>query len=142
MLSPSGVDSPSNLRRHNFPRQVLKFIPSRFWKLVPYKVRTSLPSFIQSYSSQGLINGLSSANRHGRSPPTKFFQSPAEFIFQIPNGFYLSNPQQSLSSLSPAKSIIKVLSRPLVKLRPSISSTEQFLGRSSRIYFPKTKLHS
>ena len=97
MLSPSGVDSPSILKRHNFPRQVLKLIPSRFWKLVPCRIRTSLPSFIQSYSSQGLITGLSSANCHGRSPSARFFQSPAgvclwyspaEFIIIIPSGIH------------------------------------------------------
>ena len=95
MLSPSGVDSPLILKRHNFPRQVLKLIPSRFWKLVPCRIWTSLPSFIQSYSSQRLITGLSSANCHGKSPSAKFFQSPAEFIIIIPNGVHHWNPQRS-----------------------------------------------
>ena len=133
ILSPSGVDSPSNLRRHNFPWQALKLIPSRFWKLVPYRIRTSLPSFIQSYSSQGLITGLSSTNRHGRSPSTRFFQSPAEFIFQspaefisgIPNGVYHHYPQRnsSLKSSSAGPSsktsaeylFHKTIPRPIVK---------------------------
>ena len=128
ILSPSGVDSPSILKRHNIPRQVLKLIPSRFWKLVPCRIRTSLPSFIQSYSSQGLITGLSSANCHGRSPSANFFQSPAGVL-------PLLFPKQSLSS---SKSSTGLPS----KLRQSISSTEHFSGRSSRIYFPKTKIHS
>ena len=102
-------------KRNSYPQQVLKLIPSKFWKLVPCRIRTSLPSFIQSYSSQGLITGLSSANCHGRSPSAKFFQSPAEFIFGIPSGVYLWYPQQSLSSLSQVESIIEVLSIPLIK---------------------------
>ena len=99
ILSPSRVGSPLILKGHNIPRQVLKLIPSRFWKLIPCRVRTSLPSFIQSYSSQGLITGLSSANCHGRSPSAKFFLSPAEFI---------KVPQHNLSTQSPAEFIIVI----------------------------------
>ena len=82
-------------------QQTLKHIPSRFWKLIPCRARTSLPRFIQSYSSQGLITGLSSANCHGRSHSPKFFLPPAEFIrvpqhslsIQSPRGAYLCYPQ-------------------------------------------------
>ena len=107
VLSPSGVDSPSILKKPNIPRQVLKLIPSRFCKLIPCEERTSLPSLFRVISSQGLITGLSSAKSHGRPLSAKFFQSPAEPIFGI--------PKQSLSLESPAESIIKVLNRPLSK---------------------------
>ena len=100
-----------------YPQQVLKLIPCR--------VRTSLPSFIQSYSSQGLITGLSSAICPGRSPSAQFFHSPAGvYLWYSPAGVYLwyspaqfifGVPRRSLSSLSPAESIIEVLSRPLIK---------------------------
>ena len=71
--------------------------PVRFWKVFPRRARTSLPSFIQSYSSQRLITGLSSANNHKRSHSPEFFLSPAEFIKSfpaqlinmIPRGVYL-----------------------------------------------------
>ena len=124
ILSPSRVGPPSILKRHNIPRQVLKLIPSRFWKLVPCKVRTSLPSFIQSYSSQGLITGLSSAICHGRSPSVKFFLFPsgvcpwcsqAEFIFLIPSGIHHWSPQQASHQISAKYLCHRAIPRQVVK---------------------------
>ena len=85
-------------------------------KLIPCKVRTSLLSlYSELFPLKDLQLGYPQLKNHRRSPPAKFLRSPAEFI-------------------------IKVLNRPLVKSRPNISSTEQLPGRSSRIYFPKTKI--
>ena len=78
-----------------------KLIPSRFWKLVPYRVRTSLPSFIQSYSSQGLITGLSSANRPRRSS-----SYPQRSSSKVPQHNLSTHPQRSLSLSSPEEFII------------------------------------
>ena len=95
VLSPSRVDSPSILKRHNIPWQVLELILSRFWKLVPCRIRTSLPSFIQSYSSQGVITGLSSANDHGRASSAKFFHSPAGvYLWCSPAEFNIIIPSE------------------------------------------------
>ena len=112
-----------------FPQESGIHLPSR--KLTPHRVRTSLPSLIHRYSSQGLITGLSSANYHGRSPSAKFFLSPSEFIIVIPSGVYHYYPQRNPSLESSAG-----LSS---KLQQSISATEQLPGRSSRIYFPRRK---
>ena len=124
------------------PQEIWNPYPQQVLKLIPCKVRTYLPGFIQSYSSQGFITGLSSANCHGKSPSAKFFlspaefikvpqhnlstQSPTEFIIVIPRGVYHCHPLRSLSLLSPAESIIEILSGALVKFQQSISSHRVF----------------
>ena len=91
-----------------------KLVPSKVLKGIPRRVRTPLPGFIQSYSSQRLITGLSSANNQVRSRSPKFFPSPAEFIKIPRRRLSLQNPQpenlpeiifpQSLSFSIPSRS--------------------------------------
>ena len=79
--------------------------PVRFWRIISRRVRTSLPTFIQSYSSRRLITGLSSANNHRRSHSPEFFLFPSG-VHQIPQhnisvespAELSSKPQRSISS--------------------------------------------
>ena len=76
--------------------------PARFWRVFARRARTSPPSFIQSYSSQRLITGLSSAYCHGRSHSANS-SYPRQSSSGFPSITYQYNPQRSLSLLSPAR---------------------------------------
>ena len=126
VLSPSRVDPPSILKSQHSPAGLKSSSPVNSGSLFPIVHGRLSRVLFRVISSQGLITGLSSTKNHGRPPSEKFLQSPAEFIIIIPSGIHHQESSTGLAS----------------KLRPSISSTEQFSGRPSRIYFPKAKLQS
>ena len=90
-----------------------KEIPRRFGihfpsilKLIPCRVRTFLPSFIQSYSSQGLITGLSLACCHGRSH-SPIYSYPQRSSSEFPSITYPYNPPEEPIFVIPSQRILQ-----------------------------------